>query len=353
MATVLKVVVAAVVALALYLVAWPVDLEPVAWQPPADSSVVPTAQMGSVKRLPVGSSHGPEGTAWGPDGWLYTGLVDGRIIRMDVATGKVEDVANTGGRVLGLQFDAQGNLLACDGVKGLLLVSANGTVQVLVDTEGGKPFRFTDDLDIGADGTVYFTDASARRGVHEYRMDVLEHGQSGRLLSYSPATGEVKRLADGLSFANGVALSGDGSFVAINETWNYRVLRYWLTGPKAGTLDTLVDNLPGFPDNITYAPQRGIFWVALFAPRNAALDALAPYPFLRRLLWRLPQTLQPQAAPVARLVGVTPDGTVTHYLERHGPEAYAPITSVLEHQGSLYLGSLMADAVGVMEAPGL
>ena len=63
-----------------------------------------------------------------------------------------------------------------------------------------------------------------------------------------------------LCFANGVALAPDESFALVNETWNYRVLRYWLTGDKKDTWDVFIDNLPGFPDNIS-SNGKGTFSV--------------------------------------------------------------------------------------------
>ena len=41
----------------------------------------------------------------------------------------------------------------------------------------------------------------------------------------------------------------------------YRIQKYWLKGPKAGTSEIIMDNLPGFPDNIS-SNGKGIYWVA-------------------------------------------------------------------------------------------
>ena len=61
----------------------------------------------------------------------------------------------------------------------------------------------------------------------------------------------------------------------VNETGSYRTLRYWLKGEKAGTSDIFADNLPSFPDNITFN-GKDRFWVAIYAPRTAIADTLAP-----------------------------------------------------------------------------
>ena len=56
----------------------------------------------------------------------------------------------------------------------------------------------------------------------------------GRLLCYDPATRKATTLLRGLNFANGVAVSHDQTYVLVNETGSYRVVRYWLEGPKKG-----------------------------------------------------------------------------------------------------------------------
>ena len=56
----------------------------------------------------------------GPDGFLYTGLQDGRIMRFRPdGQGGAELVAQTGGRPLGLRFDAHGHLVVADAFRGL------------------------------------------------------------------------------------------------------------------------------------------------------------------------------------------------------------------------------------------
>ena len=68
---------------------------------------------------------------------------------------------------------------------------------------------------------------------------------TGRLLRYDPVSKETRVLADGIWFANGVALSRDGSFAAVVETVSMRVKRVWLAGEKKGQVDILLDRLPG------------------------------------------------------------------------------------------------------------
>lgn len=343
------------VALVAYLFAWPVPIDPVAWSPPPAPALAGlyavNNRLAGAEALGKGAGVGPEGTAIDAQGRVYTGYQDGRIVRIAVDGKTVEPVANTGGRPLGMALDAAGNLVVCDPVKGLLSVTPSGAITVLATEHGGVPFKFTDDVDVAPDGTIYFSDATSRWGVHHFREDALEHRPNGRLLAFHPATRKTELLLGDLYFANGVALNGDRSFVLVNETWAYRVRRVWLAGPKKGTAEVFLDNLPGFPDNVTYSVERRVFWLALFAPRDDALDAMAQHPWSRRLVFRLPGFLQPAPARHGFVLGVDEQGQVVHNLQDPSPSSFAPVTSAREHAGYLYLGSLWRDAVGRVRVP--
>lgn len=60
----------------------------------------------------------------------------------------------------------------------------------------------------------------------------MQGASTGRLLSYSPQTGETRVLATDVFYANGVALSRDESYLLLAETGALRILRIWLKGPK-------------------------------------------------------------------------------------------------------------------------
>jgi sugar lactone lactonase YvrE len=336
-----------VLALAAYLLLWPVAFDPVAWTPPPAPPSEPNSALAKVERLGKGLP-GPEGIAIDQAGRIHAGLVDGRIVRIG-RDGSAETIANTGGRPLGMQFDAGGRLIVCDGKKGLLSIAQSGEITVLATEYGGRRFGFADDLDIARDGTIYFSDASDRFGVHDFRNDAFEHRPNGRLLAWHP-DGRTELVKDGLYFANGVALSSDESYVLVSETWEYRLTRIWLTGDKKGSSDVFAV-VPGFPDNITRSPSGDLFWVALFAPRAPDLDAMAGRPFLRKLVARLPTFLQPAPVRHAFVLGIDAAGSVVHDLQDPSSESYSPITSALEHDGKLYLGSLWREQIASIDVP--
>ncbi|HET8539627.1 MAG TPA: SMP-30/gluconolactonase/LRE family protein [Anaeromyxobacter sp.] len=355
--TVLAAALAALAALAAYLALWPVPIDPVAWDapaPPRDPAFAPNDRLRGLERLGTGVAPGAEAIAVDPEsGQVYTGTRDGLILRFHPRTGVIAEVARTGGRPLGLAFDRAGNLYVCDAVKGLLRLAPSGELKTLATGHGGVPFGLADDADVGPDGTVYFTDASSRFGLHQTREAILEHGGDGRLLAYHPDTGATELLLSGLQFANGVAVAGDGSYVLVNETGAYRITRYWLAGPRRGTAEPFAENLPGLPDNVTWSPARRAFWVALFSPRVPALDALARWPLLREAVLRVPRALQPEPLPEGFALALGEDGRVLEVLRDASPGAFAPVTSVRERDGVLWFGNLEGDGIARLPAPPL
>lgn len=292
----------------------------------------------------------PEDVVLAPDGRITTGISGGAILLVDPRDGAVEQITDTGGRPLGLHTGPGGSLLICDSERGLLRLNApHGTLEVLVDEVDGERLNFTSNVVADEDGTIYFTASTRRYSFDDYLGDFFEHSGTGRLFRRTP-DGRVETLSDGLQFANGVVLAPDRSHLLVAETAAYRITRYHLSGPKAGTSDHLIENLPGLPDNMGLGSD-GLVWVALVTPRNPLLDMLLPLPgILRKLIWAVPASLQPKPVRTAWVQAYDFDGTLVHDLQREG-DRYAMVTGVAEQDGTLYLGTLAEPAVAVVRLP--
>ncbi len=136
----------------------------------------------------------------------------------------------------------------------------------------------------------------------------------------------------------------------INETYRYRIVRYWLKGPKAGTHEIFIDNLPGFPDNIS-SNHKGTFWLALFTVRNEAVDKLHPSPFLKAQMSKLPKALWPKPKPYGLVLALDEGGKIIQSLHEPTGKHLKEITSAREYGGYLYLGSLHNDRIGKYKLP--
>jgi sugar lactone lactonase YvrE len=362
-----------------YVFAWPTKLEPVEVVVGQNQGFTgPYAPNTALRTIRYSDTlgAGPDDVAV-KDGYAYTGLADGSIVRVRIdsmtATGPttvpvmpgtpaptatpglgVEKLANTGGRPLGLQHDPFGNIVVADAKRGLLAITPTGQIVPVAQRYENRPLLFVDDLDIAKDGTIYFSDASMRHGIDDFPVDFYEGQATGRLFSFNPRTGQIQQLLSGLAFANGVALGPDEEYVLVNESAQHRITRYWLKGAKQTQSDRFAENLPGYPDNISFN-GRDIFWVALAGPRIKLLEDQYQSTFMRKVMFRLYSiglaALPVTPDPYGCIVAINTQGQVVTTLQDPGGRTINTITSANEKDGILYIGSVATDKVATIQVP--
>jgi sugar lactone lactonase YvrE len=346
-----------------YLLLWPTPISPVAIPVPSQPGFAGpfsvNSKLANLQVIDLHGEEGPETIGLGPDGKLYAAVASGNILRMNADGSGLEVFANTGGRVLGFDFDAGGNLIVADPYKGLLSIAPDRKVTLLTNAVNGDPIRYADAVVVAKNGKMYLSDASAHFSPREWGgtfeasvLDIMEQAATGRIVEYDPATKTTRLVAKGLSFANGVALSQDEQTLFVSETGRYRV---WKISVGAKDVDlaqpnplagVLLDNLPGYPDNLTRG-QGGKVWMGLVKPRNPAADNMADKPWLRSLTLRLPRAFWPIPRAYGHVVAFTEDGKIVADLQ--DPNGiYPETTGATETSDRLYIQSLHAKGLGWM-----
>ena len=339
----------------LYFLAWPVPIEPVSWRAPVDRGLVdpfaPNRLLQAATGIDIGDYEGPEDATLGRDGFVYATTSQGEVIR--IRHRRTEAFADVGGRPLGIEVDSDGSFVVANAYLGLQRVDRDGNVTSILSRRDATSPLYPNNLAIANDGRIFFTEASSKFGAQRYRgtynaslLDIMEHGGHGGVFVFDPATGELTQILDNLNYANGIAISEDNDFVVVAETSNYRVLKHWLEGELAGNTDVLIDNLPGFPDNLKTG-LAGRFWLGLAAPRNQLLDRLSDKPWLRKVVQRLPAFMRPRAVASSHVIAFNADGEIL--MNMQDPEARFPtLTGVLETHGSLYMTTLFGHRLPVI-----
>lgn len=350
--------------LILYLGLWPVPIEPVVWKAPVWPGYTgvhaANNKLAKIEVVSLGGESQPEHIALGKDGKLYAAVTRGNILRMNPDGTAQEVYGNTGGRPLGFDFDATGNLIVADAHRGLLSISRDRKITVLVDNVGGNPIRFADAVVIAASGKMYFSDATTRfpasAGIvgsednDVAALDIVENSATGRILEYDSASKMTRIVAKGFSFANGVALSGDEKALFVAETGRYRVWKIdiaaanLVVGQGSPQASVVLDNLPGFPDNLMRG-QDGKIWLGLLAPRVPDLDKLADKPFMRKLILRLNKFLAPAPIHYGHAIAFTEDGKVVADLQ-DPTGAFPRVTGITETADRLYVHNLNTRGLG-------
>ncbi|XP_050374805.1 protein STRICTOSIDINE SYNTHASE-LIKE 10-like [Argentina anserina] len=295
---------------------------------------------------------GPESIAFDCRGeGPYVGVSDGRILKWEEHLKSWTEFAYTSpnrkknicdastdkfkepicGRPLGLKFNPTTcELYIADAYFGLLKTGPNGgPPHQLAISAGGVPFHFLNALDVDNEsGMVYFTDTSLIFQRSVWILSIISADRTGRLMQYDPSTKKVTVLLKGLAFPNGVVLSKDKSFLLLTETGTLKILRVWLRGPKANTVE-LFAQLVGFPDNIK-RNNNGEFWVAI--NNGGGGGGLIP-------------TLL--GDPVG--AKFDEEGNVLEVLDGEDSAAalLKSVSEVEEHNGKLWMGSVQNSYVGV------
>ena len=331
-------------------------LKPVAYQPKTAPIFEGPTELNEAlvnsNKIQINGWFGPEDILFDDVGNLYTGVhnedfSDGKILKIDPA-GHVEVFFDAGSWSAGLHFDKNGNLIALSHKQGLISISPNKKVTLLAaEDENGNPFLIPNGLDIADDGMIYFSNTSefSAYNIKYGRKVIMEMNPIGGLCSYNPETKEVKTLIKGTYFGNGIVVSKNQEYLLMVETTKYRVLKYWLSGDKAGETEIFIDNLHGFPNGISIR-EDGSYWLGFSTKRNDALDKIHPKTGMKKLVYALPEFMQPKAELFGMVMNISEKGEILRTLYDPSGEIIPEAGAVKEHDGYLYIGGDVIPYIG-------
>ena len=165
------------------------------------------------KLTPVATGFGfTEGPVWDSGGFLYVSdetLNKIFIVKMDGTRRPLIDLGDPDGNT----FDRSGKLLDCASVlRAIIAITPDGKYTTLADKFGGKRFNSPNDVVLGPDGAIYFTDPT---------LDLPE-GQKQEIpfqgVYRLDDKGEVRLLTKDLSQPNGLAFSPDGKRFYVDDS---------------------------------------------------------------------------------------------------------------------------------------
>ncbi|HTB37598.1 MAG TPA: SMP-30/gluconolactonase/LRE family protein [Reyranella sp.] len=328
----------------------------------SNAPFVQNDRLAGVSLIGLGRIEAPEDVILDRHDNLYAGSRHGDIMRFFPPDyEKMEVFAHIGGQPLGMAFDRADNLYVCIGGMGLYRITPDRKVEKATDetnrslrsVNDDSRLRLADDLDIADDGRIFFSEATVRYEMHEWPVDGLEARGNGRIVCYDPRNGTTRTVLRGLKFPNGICVERGSQSILFAETWGCCVKRYWFDGPKTGQVEMVMENLPGFPDNINLASD-GNYWLAMVGMRSPALDLAWRMPgFRRRMAKRVPidEWLFPNINTGCVLRFNEKGEVLETYWDLAGVN-HPMITSMREHKGYLYLGGIQNNRIGRLKLDG-
>lgn len=130
--------------------------------------------------------------------------------------------------------------------------------------------------------------------------------------------------------------------------------RYWVKGPKAGTYEHFVW-LAGYPDNVR-TNEKGEFWIGLHCRRTVYDMFFKPRPAWKHAFLKLPISVRIlytvfSGKPSGVIYKYSEQGEFLAVLEDQSGQKVKLISEVEEHDGKLYIGSVLLPHVAVYTLP--
>jgi gluconolactonase len=200
-----------------------------------------------------------EGPVWDPAGFLYVSDEEiNKIFRVYVNDGHKEELISLGDPD-GSTYDRQGRLIDCASVlRAIIAISKDGKYEVLADKFEGKKLNSPNDVILGPDGALYFTDPTLDL-VKGEKQEIPFQG-----VYRLDATGKLTLLTRDLTQPNGLAFSPDGKKFYVDDD-EHRKIRVYDVG-KDGSLSNgrIFGEEPGgkddgVPDGIKVDLQGNLF----------------------------------------------------------------------------------------------
>ena len=312
--------------------------------------------LAAAEPVAPGKLDGPADIAFDSNDVLYVGSPRGEIVRLFPPDYRRHEVfAHIGGTTLGLAFDTQDTLYACVSGMGLYSVDRHGEPRKRSDQTDGRLLSVADDrrvrfpfaAAIAADGGVFYSEPTTRFDMSDWISDNVEMRANGRLLRYDPVSGKTETVLKDLIFPTGLCIEPSGQSLLFSETWAARVRRLWIDGPRKGSVETVLAQLPGFPAGIDRASD-GSYWLALLGVRTPLHDLALESPGFRRHMSQrvaFDEWLYPNIN-VGLVIKFAPDGTLLASMWDTAGRAHSMVTSAREHKGLLFIGGLLNNRIG-------
>jgi gluconolactonase len=216
---------------------------------------------------------------------LYVTVEQG-LRRIDLATRRAADLACEVVRPNGMFVDHEGRLVVCEqgDIEHPARISRldlhTGDLTTIVDELCGLPLNSPNDVVIGPDGVIWFTDPC-----YGYLQGFRPRPELGDFVHrFDPSTGRHDIVADGFDKPNGIALSPDGAVLYVTDSGAnhepgsfdparpHHIEAFDVIGPRLANRRLFAVTHPGFPDGLKVGAHGRVYASAASGVQVFAAD---------------------------------------------------------------------------------
>ncbi len=192
---------------------------------------------------------------------------------------------------------------------------------------------------------IYFSEPFDYAGasVDDALDEALALSPNGRLWRYDLETGATRLIAEGFHFINGVLYDlhpgqPREESVLVTQTSLFRLTRFYLSGPRAGRDEVVLDGLTGLDDGMD-RDASGRIWLALFSHRSRLLTWVHENAWIKPLFMRVPVRLLMALPQQTGVLVVSPDGRTPLYSALYDGDVLASVASAVPSPAGVYLAN--------------
>ena len=294
--------------------------------------------LSNLVKIGVGIDR-PEDVVVAPDGMVWASDRAGACaeIRPD---GTLRRVGQAGGEPNGINMDVEGRIIIANFGNGLVqrLDPETGRIDVLCDTVGGVKLTTSNYPIIDAEGNIWCANST-----YAYPWQTALDGRADGMLFRIRPDGSVEKMAEGLRFANGLALDRDDEHIYVCETTGCDVLRYKIR----------LDGTLGTPER--YGPVLGESWASAMDPNSPpSRDVLNRLGLTDGCGFDAEGNLWVTLVVANKIVAITPRGEVVTVIDDPEGIVMSQPTNVSwggPDMHNLYIGSIANDYVLETRSP--
>lgn len=213
--------------------------------------------------------------------------------------------------------------------------------------ESGRAIVTCDNLEVSEDGRrLYFSEPFAYENatVGDALDEALALAGNGRLWRHDLDSGTTRLIAEGFHFINGILYDPHPGrpteeSLIVSQTSLFRLTRFYLNGPQAGTSEVVLDGLTGTPDGID-RDEAGRIWVALFLERTKLLTWVHANAWIKPLLMRLPSRLLLSQQGRTGVLVLDPSGSQPLYTAFFKGAALSSVSSAVPSPAGIYIANV-------------